>query len=179
MWLPGSGGGGRDGFQRGIRNLLEVMETLILTMGVVTQMYTTVKIHQTVDTKWIYFTVQKLHLNKLLKNQATSIYIKCPILRGPRPWGEDSCVSGLFSGCSQKTPAREWGNRTRREEASSRMWSQAEIPRGLRLILSGPWDRSFAVCPASEQGSERGSSWLYAGDWGWGSRGHDGSWAWG
>lgn len=49
-------------------------------MAVVTQRYTTVKIHQTVDIKWIYFIVQKLHLNKLLKNQATSIYVKCPIL---------------------------------------------------------------------------------------------------
>lgn len=54
--------------------------TYILTMAVVTQRYTTVKIHQTVDIKWIYFIVQKLHLNKLLKNQATSIYVKCPIL---------------------------------------------------------------------------------------------------
>ena len=109
-------------------------------------MYTTVKIHQTVDIKCIHFIVQKLHLNKLLKNKGTSIYVKCPILQGPRPWGEDSCVSDLFSGCSQKTPAREWRNRTRREESSSRMWSQAEIPRGLCLILSGPWDRNLTVC---------------------------------
>lgn len=54
--------------------------THILTMGVVIQMYTTVKIHQTVDIKWIHFIVQKLHLNKLLKNKGTSIYVKCPIL---------------------------------------------------------------------------------------------------
>lgn len=87
MWLPGSGAGGRNGFQRGIRNLLEVMETLILTMGVVTQMYTTVKIHQIVDTKWIYFTVQKLHLNKLLKNQATSSTLNALSYEGPDPEG--------------------------------------------------------------------------------------------
>lgn len=146
MWLPG----GRDGFQRGIRNLLEVIETLIswLLMDVVIQMYMTVKIHQTVDIKWIHFIVQKLHLNKLLKNKGTSIYVKCTILWGPRPWGEDSCVSDLFSGCSQKTPEREWGSRTRREEESSRMWSQAKIPRGLRLALSRPWDRNLTVCSA-------------------------------
>ena len=59
--------------------------THILTMSVVIQMYTTVKIHQTVDIKWIHFIVQKLHLNKLLKNKGTSIYVKCPILQGPRP----------------------------------------------------------------------------------------------
>ena len=30
-------------------------------------------------------------------------------------------------------------------------------------------------CACIEQGSERGSSWLHTGEWGWGNRGHDGS----
>ena len=38
--------------------------TYILTMAVVTQRYTTVKIHQTVQLKWVNCIVYKLHLGR-------------------------------------------------------------------------------------------------------------------
>ena len=53
-WLPGVGGWREGWISKGHRESLGGDGNVrILTMGVVSQIYTTVKIHQIVDIKWI------------------------------------------------------------------------------------------------------------------------------
>lgn len=99
--------------ERGTRNLLEVMDTFhIVTIGVVSQIYTDVKIHQIVDIKWMQFIVQKWYLNKLLgERQLPSAANSLFCIRFP-DLSEDSGVRELlikwvFSGESSRAVRKQ------------------------------------------------------------------------